>query len=288
MSAMNGWLCGAICGAGTMYFFDPEQGRRRRALLRDQIDRMAHRLPEDLDAAWRDLTNRAYGTVAEAGSCFSAHDDSDAVVCERVRSKAGRYLTHPSALQVDVADGCVTLCGPILANEVQPLIQAVRSVRGVCSVDNQLDVHESAGNISALQGAGQRPGEPFELMQANVSPGIRLLAGAAGGMLLANCLIQRTTGSMLLGLAGFALLSRSLGDLGMTAAMGSARPAGRRQAGGKQAQGSIEGERKPETSSPNRSMPREHEIAEPARTWPDSQPVARHQAEEADRFPPSM
>lgn len=287
MNAMNSWLCGAICGAGTMYFFDPQLGRRRRALLRDQFDKMGHRVPEGLDAAWRDLSNRAYGSVAEVGSMFAEHDDSDEVVRQRVRSKAGRYLSHPAAVEVDVDEGCVTLRGPVLADEVQPLIQAVRWVRGVCSVDNQLEVHESAGNISALQGAGQIQGEPPELMQANWTPGIRLIAGATGGILLANCLAKRTLGAMLLGTVGFGLLCRSMGDLGMGEALGKAQPQGRRRSSGRRQHEDDEHERQP-TSSISRPAAREHDFAEPARTWPDSQPIAKHPAEEADRFPPSM
>lgn len=283
MSAMNGWLCGAICGAGTMYFFDPEQGRRRRALLRDQVDRMAHRLPEDLDAAWRDLTNRAYGTVAEVGSSFSAHDDSDEVVRQRVRTKAGRFVTHPSALEVDVTDGCVTLRGPILASEVQSLIQAVRWVRGVCSIDNQLDVHESAGNISALQGPGQIQGEPFELMQENWSPGIRLACGTLGGALLANCLMNRSATSLLLGVVGFGLLSRS-----MTPTAGQLR-----QFSGRTPQHQPD-RRQQQASSDKREPAREPErhkgpnVPEHNPQWPHSSIEPGQQSDEAERLPPVM
>ena len=210
MSAMNGWLCGAACGASAMYFFDPQLGRRRRALVRDQLDHWSHRLPADFDAAWRDLTNRAYGSVAEIGSCLAAHHDSDDVIRERVRTKAGRYLRHPAAVEVDVSQGCVTLRGPVLADEVQPLIQAVRWVRGVHSVAHRLEVHDAPGDIAALQGAGQLQGEPFELLQARWTPGIRLACGTLGGALVANGLMNRGVGSLLMGLVGFGLVARSL------------------------------------------------------------------------------
>jgi hypothetical protein len=281
MSAINGWLCGAICGAGTMYFFDPLLGRRRRALMRDQLDHLAHRLPEDFDAAWRDLTNRAYGTVAERGSCMTAHDNSDEVVRQRVRTKAGRFVTHPSSLKVDVTDGCVTLKGPVLASEVQPLIQAVRWVRGVCSIDNQLDVHESAGDVSALQGAGQLQGEPFELLQENWTPGIRLAAGTLGGALLANCLLNRTATSLLGGFVGFALLARSMAQ--PQAAGQSFRTKSQHAPSGRSALASASHKAHWQTSDLGPNAP----VHGPP--WPPSITQPQHPAaEEADRFPPVM
>jgi len=49
-------------GALTMYLLDPQQGRRRRAQLRDQV---AHTRRVVRERA-KDLSNRAYGVSAEA------------------------------------------------------------------------------------------------------------------------------------------------------------------------------------------------------------------------------
>lgn len=59
-----------------MYFLDPEMGRRRRALARDQWTRMSHRVPRRLEAMSRDLGNRAYGLAAEARSMLTHHEES--------------------------------------------------------------------------------------------------------------------------------------------------------------------------------------------------------------------
>lgn len=67
MGSLNAFLTGGMLGAGAMYLFDPEQGRRRQALLGDQFRRLSHETAEGLDVAWRDLGNRARGTVAEPG-----------------------------------------------------------------------------------------------------------------------------------------------------------------------------------------------------------------------------
>src|SRR5919204_5239983 len=53
-------------GAGLMYFLDPVQGRRRRALVCDQCASVLAQWSDALDKAARDLSNRTWGMVAEA------------------------------------------------------------------------------------------------------------------------------------------------------------------------------------------------------------------------------
>ena len=178
-------LAGLGLGAGLMYLFDPQQGRRRRALLEDKITRAMNETGDVLCKAGRDLRQRAQGTAAEARSLFTSEDVTDRRLAARVRSKIGRYISHPRAIEVAVNDGRVTLSGPILAHEVDGLLGAVRSVRGVTDIENRLDVHASPGNIAALQGGARRVGERLNLMENNWAPATRLLAGTAGGALLA-------------------------------------------------------------------------------------------------------
>jgi hypothetical protein len=52
-------------GAMVMYIFDPQQGRRRRALARDQLVSAQRQLSETATATYQDLRNRAYGLYAE-------------------------------------------------------------------------------------------------------------------------------------------------------------------------------------------------------------------------------
>jgi hypothetical protein len=58
-------------GALTMYLLDPEQGRRRRALLRDQVTHLKTLARERTAGATRDLSNRAYGAAMEARRAVS-------------------------------------------------------------------------------------------------------------------------------------------------------------------------------------------------------------------------
>jgi hypothetical protein len=205
----NSLFLGLSLGAGTMYFLDPQQGRRRRKLVLDQFHSATCSLNRFADTTYRDLSNRAYGTAAELRSAFTSHDASDGVLHARVRSKLGRYVSHPSAVRVTAKNGCVTLSGPILASEVQSLVQRVKTIPGVHHVENQLDVHQSA-DISALQGGRQPVGERLEILQNNWSPATRLLVGALGGAMAFCGIASRSPGSLVCGTLGMGLLATSL------------------------------------------------------------------------------
>ena len=62
---------GVAVGALTMYFFDPERGRRRRALCVDKLNGAAHTAKDVVESTARDLTNRARGRLAEARSAVT-------------------------------------------------------------------------------------------------------------------------------------------------------------------------------------------------------------------------
>jgi hypothetical protein len=53
-------------GAAAMYLLDPQQGRRRRALLRDKFVHTQRLVRERTEATARDLSNRAQGVAAQA------------------------------------------------------------------------------------------------------------------------------------------------------------------------------------------------------------------------------
>jgi len=64
---------GMACGAGLMYFTDPQNGRRRRAVTRDQAVSLARHTADDLDQTARHLRNRAYGTAVETKKSVVGH-----------------------------------------------------------------------------------------------------------------------------------------------------------------------------------------------------------------------
>ena len=57
-------LAGAGLGAGLMYLLDPQMGRRRRALARDQMAHLAHEAKDAAGVVAKDMKNRARGLAA--------------------------------------------------------------------------------------------------------------------------------------------------------------------------------------------------------------------------------
>jgi hypothetical protein len=148
-------LTGFALGAAFMYALDPGAGRRRRALVKDRFTRIAHKAGDGLDAAARDWSNRAAGSVAEARRRFRSDQPADDVLVERVRAELGRIISHPRAIDVEARNGTVRLCGPILTHEVSSLLRTVESVPGVRNIDNQLEPHDQPGNIPSLQDSSE-------------------------------------------------------------------------------------------------------------------------------------
>jgi osmotically-inducible protein OsmY len=151
----NDFLLGALVGAGLMYFLDPDRGRRRRALLRDQIAHAGNELEGLGDAVAsqaRHLTNQAGGMVAETRARVMREEVDDVTLTARVRSELGRLVSNPSSIGVSADHGRITLTGPILTREVDSLIDGVESIRGVADVINRLQVHEQPGDVPGLQG----------------------------------------------------------------------------------------------------------------------------------------
>jgi hypothetical protein len=170
------FLSGIAIGAAVALVFDPGRGGRRRALVRDKMARAGRATGEIVDTTMRDLANRTRGFVFETRGWLT---EGDARLLKRVRARLGRATSHPRAIDVAVQEGQVILRGPILAAEVHDLLSTVARVRGVQSVLNELDAHDSAEHVSALQGGTRRDGDRFDLMQRTWAPATRALAGAA-------------------------------------------------------------------------------------------------------------
>jgi hypothetical protein len=209
---------GVTAGVGLMYFLDPDQGRRRRALVRDQMVHAAHKTTDAMDATSRDIANRAKGAVAELRGRLRNEEVSDDVLRERVRTRVGAVIGYASSIDVTVSDGRVTLSGPVLDHEIDRLLRRVAAVRGVKEVQSRLDVHAEPGNIPGLQGAARTPraGEVFDLMQRNWSPSTRFLTGLTG-LFLAAWGLRRLDGfGTAMGTLGIGLLSRAIANVPIT------------------------------------------------------------------------
>lgn len=195
-----------------MYLFDPDRGRRRRALVRDKLVSARHQLRDASDVTATDVLNRTTGQVARLRSLLRNEAPSDEALLQNVRRELGFIVAHPKAIDVAVDQSRVTLSGPVLADEVEDLLSAVSTMRGVTSVDNRLTVHREPGSVPALQGPPARRGRPPWLpwSQHVWSPAQRLGAGLfATALTLWGARARGLTG-MLVGFAGIASLLRAL------------------------------------------------------------------------------
>lgn len=177
-------LCSAMgIGAGLMYLFDPDRGKRRRAEIGNKAKHMQRIATDAAGKTQRDLRNHLLGAFAEVNSFVRFEKVTDETLQARVRSKLGRLVSHPHAIEVKAVDGVVTLSGPIFTEEVHPLIDCVATIRGVENVEHRLEIHDNADDIPALQGGRRRKGERFGPFKSTWSPTTRVIAGVAGGAL---------------------------------------------------------------------------------------------------------
>jgi uncharacterized membrane protein len=210
-----GWIGALGLGALVMYIFDPQAGRRRRAVARDKMIRFGHKTFDAIDTTARDLKNRTVGLAAEARGLISREEVSDEVLAQRVRSNLGAVVSHPSSINVSVQNGTVILSGPILADEVDRLLKHVSSMRGVAAVENRLEAHAEPGNVPGLQGqpAVRKTGQIPDIMQTTWSPSTRLLVGTAGGALVVYGFRQLNVFGAAVVAFGTALAARALANI---------------------------------------------------------------------------
>ena len=205
---------GAGLGAGLMYLLDPQGGRRRRAVARDKAASALNKGGDAVKKTSRDLGNRTKGLVAQVGSRLR-HEDvqvDDRVLRDRVRSKLGHAISHPSALDVTVEDGRVTLTGPVLALEADRLLDGVRSVKGVRDVECRFDLHERSEDHPAFQADGASASRLAN--RRWVPAATRVLAGTAGGALAVAGFKKKGPLGIALRTVGFSLLARGVTNAG--------------------------------------------------------------------------
>lgn len=197
---------GAGLGAGLMYLLDPQGGKQRRVAARDKAVHACSVSGQAVRKTSVDLANRSRGLVARAGSRLRGNGASDSVLAERLRSKLGRWVEHPGAIDVEVNEGRVVLRGHALASEVENLLTRAVRVKGIYAVENQLVLHESADGVPELQSSAlstrsalravptllsfaSLPQLP-QLQLSQMTPRTRVIAGTAGGALAVAGLVR--------------------------------------------------------------------------------------------------
>jgi uncharacterized membrane protein len=202
-------------GALLTYMFDPQAGRRRRAAVRDKMIRFGHKTRDAIDVTSRDLRNRALGLTAEMRKLASNEKVTDEILAQRVRSHVVSIVSHPRSIDVRADNGKITLSGPILAAQVDRLVNYVSSMSGVTQVENRLEVHEQPENVPGLQGqpAVRKGGQVPDVMQANWSPTTRFIAGTFGASLALYGARQLNALGTAVATLGAAIVTRALTNM---------------------------------------------------------------------------
>ena len=197
-------------GAVAMYAFDPDKGRRRRALARDKAYSLMLDTRHAAGATKRDVAHRLDGLQARARRLWSTRPTADDLqLIERVRARMGRMVSHPHALQVGALRGRVTVSGPVLAHEKASLLAAVRTVWGVHGVEDLLVVHDHPESIPSLQGGS----DPFAVHPHEHWPPALRATALSGGVLIALFgARQRSLAGVALAAAGIALALRGVSN----------------------------------------------------------------------------
>ena len=163
--------------AGLTYLFDPQQGRQRRAKLRDRLASKRRRAAVGAERVGRDLQNRTRGLVAEARALRNREPVSDDVLHARVCSEIGRVLSTPRHVECSVREGRVTVRGSVPASEYGRLLSTVARLRGVVAVQDEITPTDPEPP------RGRRPPARLNILQSNWAPATRALAGSAGAAL---------------------------------------------------------------------------------------------------------
>lgn len=137
----------AALAAALMYFFDRENGKRRRHMAADRTAGFFRRKARILDRGRKRAASAGYGAVQKAKhrSEEPKPQPNDATLKAKVESEVFRDARVPRArVNVNAENGVVYLRGEVDSPDmVAELEAATRKVHGVRGVENQLHAPES-------------------------------------------------------------------------------------------------------------------------------------------------
>jgi osmotically-inducible protein OsmY len=131
---------GALFGVALAYLFDPQNGRRRRAMLRDRSAAFARRRAREAARTARGVAAEAQGVSQKVQHLQEPKDYGDATLAQKVQSEIFRDVDVPKGqIDVNAEDGIVVLRGEVERPELmEDLVERTRKVRGVRDVQNLL------------------------------------------------------------------------------------------------------------------------------------------------------
>lgn len=122
-------------GLATMYYLDPQTGRRRRLLARDKSAAVGHDVREAARARTKRALDRARGAAARSRAQVANEFVDDDILRDRVRSRLGHLVDAP--IDVEVRDGSVVLSGNLTARGFDELIATISTMPGVQNVEGR-------------------------------------------------------------------------------------------------------------------------------------------------------
>ena len=194
-------LIGIALTAGITYLMDPTSGRRRRAAVREQVEKAAHKLNDGTRAARTDLADRAQrlagecktqakswagqakslaGSVAgQAKSLVKPDPMRDDIVAARARAALRRNLSDSSAIGIAADQGRLILHGHVRPQEHDTLRECLRDIAGTREVADHLIERDGNGD------AAPRSSGRFDLSREEWDRAPRFLVGGLGAALIA-------------------------------------------------------------------------------------------------------
>jgi hypothetical protein len=140
---MGVFALGGALGAFLAYFFDPNNGTRRRYMLRDRVGAFFRSGGRRAGQAGRAAAADAYGFSQKVQHLKEEPKDfGDATLADKIRSEVFRDPDVPKGnINVNVQNGVVQLRGEVPRSElIDDLVEQTRKVQGVREVENLLHV----------------------------------------------------------------------------------------------------------------------------------------------------
>lgn len=136
------FIAGSGAGAAAEYLLDPQDGKRRRHMLRDRTMAKLRRGSREAERKGRYMAGKAQGVVAEAAT--TPGRDPSGLSDPALEAKVESELFRPpgvgrESINVQVENGRVQLRGELKKPEqIEELIERVHAIDGVSQVDNLL------------------------------------------------------------------------------------------------------------------------------------------------------
>ena len=141
-----GFAIGAALGAALAFFFDPNNGRRRRALAVDRTGGFFRGRARQAERAGRAVAAEAYGVSEKVQHLREEPKEFDDVTLARkVETEIFRDADVPMGqINVNAQEGVVQLRGEVpTAQMIDDLVARARNVQGVRDVENLLHLPDA-------------------------------------------------------------------------------------------------------------------------------------------------